>query len=82
MLIVSIKDKMAKKFVHFEVIESLDVFKRNIINQMKNPQSLLGSNPEDFDVYTNGTFNQETGVIDSKLDFVINLSELRPYEGI
>lgn len=77
MLITGVKDKLTEKFITFPTYQSKAVALRDFKNVFKNPQSILATNPEDFDVYVLGNIDESTGVITTECTLLCHLSDLK-----
>lgn len=79
MLITGIKDKLTDKFVQFYPYQSEAVALRDFKNvfKNKNSQSILATNPEDFDVYVLGDIDETTGVITTKSTLLCHMIDLQ-----
>lgn len=75
-----IKDNVRGEFVTFfdEVADGVAL--RSIKNQIVRPSAGLGmlnTNTEDFSVYILGSYEPTTGVIESKVEFLVNCVDLK-----
>lgn len=55
--------------------------KRAIVESLANAPSTVRSYPEDFDLYCVGEFNDESGELVSRLEFICNVASLLRKEG-
>lgn len=79
MTLYSIKDTKAGTFGNLFP----DVNKFTAMRQMTqfvnsgDDKNIIVKNPQDFELWSIGTFNQESGELESKTEFIINLAELK-----
>lgn len=50
---------------------------RTVSMAMEDKTSLLSRYPSDFELWSMGELNEETGFIDSKTEFIVNLSTIK-----
>lgn len=79
MLITGIKDNLTDKFINFLPYQSKAVALRDFKNVFKsnNPNNILATNPEDFDVYILGVVDESTGEITTECTLLCHLSDLK-----
>ena len=63
--IYSIKDEVSEEFSTPFYSKNNDTAKRDFYNVIDNPETLYGATPKDFKLFHLGSWNNESGVIDS-----------------
>lgn len=59
----AIKDTKANAFMNPIIQRTMGEAIRSVVDESKQPNSMFGKHPEDFNLFKLGTFNQETGLI-------------------
>ena len=78
MLIMALKDKVAKKFIQYVPTPSVDLLKRDLKNAVNHPGSIYNTNLEDFDCYILNEVDETTGeTLSTNVDFAFNLADLK-----
>lgn len=79
MILISIFDKKIGRYGPVYNETNLDTAKRQLSVLVNDATSkdMITLFPSDFELYQLGTFNQESGVIDYKHEFVCNLVDLK-----
>lgn len=77
-VVCAIKDDVAGIFID-PVLSSLNegTMQRDIASVVNTETSFLGKNPEDYSLYSIGTFDDVTGVLTPDLHFIVNLTDLK-----
>lgn len=65
MLIIALLDKKIGEYSKPILVHSKGEALRSLQSEVENPQSVIGTHPEDFDLYHVANFNQVTGHVDA-----------------
>ena len=78
MMLFSIKDSKSLSFGKPAPAVNMDVAIRDVKILVNDNQSTLVSKfPEDFELWQVGVFHEDTGLIESKLEYILNLGSLK-----
>jgi hypothetical protein len=76
--IYSVRDSKAKAFHKPFFLQNDEVMKRELGNLASDPNSLLGKNSEDYDVYLIGEFDERDGTINAIVpEHVISMTMIK-----
>lgn len=75
--VYAIRDNKTEAYMSPFFLQNDNVMKRALIGAKDDPNSMLAKHPEDYGVYSLGTYEQNSGVLDSHEPIhVINVIDL------
>lgn len=77
-LILALQDKKAEMFMQPFFVPTVGVAYRNLQDEMSRggTDNPLANHADDFDLWQLGTFDDETGIVDSEPAFLCNVASL------